>query len=95
MDSFDADHVLRGWDNDLDEARLGYPAELMRVLQPTAFLSDQLAGLDLPAEQARATRQALQAAERQSYPDQPVPPRSTAALGELLGLFSAARVAAT
>jgi flavin-dependent dehydrogenase len=70
-----ADHVLRGWDNDLDEALSGYPAELMRTLQPAAVLNDRLAGLDLPAEQARGTWQALQAAERQIYPDSP---RSTA-----------------
>jgi hypothetical protein len=42
------------------------------MLQPTAFLNDQLAGLDLPAEQALGTWQALQAAERQIYPDEPV-----------------------
>jgi hypothetical protein len=40
----------------------------MRMLQPTAFLNDQLAGLDLSAEQAHGTWQALQAAERQVYP---------------------------
>jgi flavin-dependent dehydrogenase len=66
-----ADYVLRGWDNDLDEALRGYPAELMRALQPAAFLNDQLAGLDLPAEQARGTWQALQMAERQIYPARP------------------------
>ena len=66
-----ADYVLRGWDNDLDEALRGYPAELMRVLQPAAFLNDQLAGLDLPAEQARGTWQALEIAERQIYPARP------------------------
>jgi flavin-dependent dehydrogenase len=66
-----ADYVLRGWDNDLDEALRGYPAELMRALQPAAFLNDQLAGLDLPAEQARGTWQALEIAERQIYPARP------------------------
>ena len=57
-------YVLRGWDNDLDGALRAYAAELMRMLQPTALLNDQLAGLDLPAEQAHGTWQALQAAER-------------------------------
>jgi pimeloyl-ACP methyl ester carboxylesterase len=61
------DYVLRGWDNDLDGALRAYAAELMRMLQPTALLNDQLAGLDLPAEQADGTWQALQAAERQVY----------------------------
>ncbi len=61
------DYVLRGWDNDLDGALRAYAAELMRMLQPTALLNDQLAGLDLPAEQAHGTWQALQAAERQVY----------------------------
>ena len=63
-----ADQVLRGWDNDLDGALHLYAAELTRMLQPTAYLNDELAGLDLPAEQARRTWQALQAAERQIYP---------------------------
>ena len=38
------------------------------MLQPTACLNDELAGPDLPAEQARRTWQALQATERQIYP---------------------------
>jgi flavin-dependent dehydrogenase len=66
-----ADYVLLGWDNDLDETLGGYAAELTRVLQPAAFLNDQLAGLDLPAEQARGTWQALQIAERRIYPARP------------------------
>jgi 2-polyprenyl-6-methoxyphenol hydroxylase-like FAD-dependent oxidoreductase len=45
-----ADHVLRGWDNDLDQALHLYAAELTRMLQPTAYLNDELARLDLPAE---------------------------------------------
>ena len=73
-----ADYVLRGWENDLDEALRGYAAELTRMLQPIAVLNDQLAGLDLPAEQARGTWQTLQAAERQIYPGEPASPRSTA-----------------
>lgn len=63
-----AGHVLRGWDNDLDQALHLYAAELTRMLEPTAYLNDELAGLDLPAEQARRTWQALQATERQIYP---------------------------
>jgi flavin-dependent dehydrogenase len=63
-----ADFVLRGWDHELDEALHVYAAELTRMLQPTTYLNDQLAGLDLPAEQARSTWRALQAAERQIYP---------------------------
>jgi 2-polyprenyl-6-methoxyphenol hydroxylase-like FAD-dependent oxidoreductase len=63
-----AGHVLHGWDNDLDQALDLYAAEPSRTLQPTADLNDQLAGLDLPPEQARRTWQALQATERQSYP---------------------------
>ena len=63
-----ADHVLRGWDNDLDQALHGYAAELTRVLEPTAHVNDRLAGLDLPAQQARCAWQALQATERQIYP---------------------------
>ncbi len=63
-----ADQVLRGWDNDLDEALHLYAAELTRMLQPTAYLNEELARLDLPAEQARRTWQALQATERQIYP---------------------------
>jgi flavin-dependent dehydrogenase len=62
------DHVLCGWDGDLDQALHLYAAELTRLLQPTAYLNDELAGLDLPADQARRSWQALQAAERQSYP---------------------------
>ena len=42
-----ADYLLRGWDNDLDEALRAYAAELMRMLQPTAFLNDQPARLRL------------------------------------------------
>jgi hypothetical protein len=38
------------------------------MLQPTAALNDQLAGLDLAAEQARGTWRALQAAEQRIYP---------------------------
>jgi 2-polyprenyl-6-methoxyphenol hydroxylase-like FAD-dependent oxidoreductase len=63
-----ADHVLRGWDNDLDQALHLYAAELTRMLQPTAHLNDELARLDLPAEQARRTWQALQNIERHIYP---------------------------
>ena len=63
-----ADHVLRGWDNDLDQALHRYAAELTRLLRPAADLDHELARLDLPAEQARRTWQALQAAERQIYP---------------------------
>jgi len=63
-----ADHVLRGWDHDLGQALYLYAAELTRMLQPTADINDQLAGLNLPAEQADRTWQELQAAERQSYP---------------------------
>jgi 2-polyprenyl-6-methoxyphenol hydroxylase-like FAD-dependent oxidoreductase len=63
-----ADHILRGWDNDLDQALHRYAAHLTRMLQPAAHLTEELAGLDLPAERARRTWQALQAAERQCYP---------------------------
>jgi flavin-dependent dehydrogenase len=63
-----ADHVLRGWDNDLDQALHRYASELTRRLRATAYLNDELARLDLPAEQGRRTWQALQAAERQIYP---------------------------
>jgi flavin-dependent dehydrogenase len=63
-----ADHVLRGWDNGLDQSLHRYPAELTRRLQGAADLNEKLAGLDLPAEQARRTWQALQATERQIYP---------------------------
>jgi len=62
-----ADHVLRGWDNDLDQALHLYAAELTGTPQRAAYLNDELAGLDLPAEQARRTWLALQAAERQIY----------------------------
>lgn len=64
-----ADHVLRGWDDGLDQALHLYAEEMTRTLQPTAYLNDELARLDLPAEQARHTWQALQAAERQSWAD--------------------------
>jgi flavin-dependent dehydrogenase len=63
-----ADHILRGWDSDLDQALHRYAAQLTRMLTPTAYLNEELAGLDLPAEQARRTWQALYAAERASYP---------------------------
>ena len=63
-----ADHILRGWDNDLDQALHLYAAELTRMLEPTAHLNDELARLDLPAEQARRTWQALQNIERHIYP---------------------------
>jgi flavin-dependent dehydrogenase len=72
-----ADHVLRGWDNDLDQALHLYAAELTRVLRPTAYLNDKLAGLDLPAEQARRTWQALQATEGQIYPATSLAPQSS------------------
>jgi hypothetical protein len=38
------------------------------MLEPTAHLNDELARLDLPAEQARRTWQALQNIERHIYP---------------------------
>jgi 2-polyprenyl-6-methoxyphenol hydroxylase-like FAD-dependent oxidoreductase len=63
-----ANHVRHGWDDDLDQALQLYAAELTRLLRPTTNLNDELAGLQLPAEQARRTWQALQAAERQIYP---------------------------
>jgi 2-polyprenyl-6-methoxyphenol hydroxylase-like FAD-dependent oxidoreductase len=63
-----AGHVLRGWDSDLDQALHRYAAQLTRLLQPTAYLNDELARLDLPPDQARRTWQELDAAERQSYP---------------------------
>jgi flavin-dependent dehydrogenase len=63
-----AGHVLRGWDNDLDQALDRYAAQLTRMLRPAAHLNHQLAGLDLAANRARRTWQALQATERQSYP---------------------------
>jgi flavin-dependent dehydrogenase len=63
-----ADHVLRGWDNDLDQALHGYAAELTGTLRQAAYLNNQLARLDLPADQARRTWQELQTTERQSHP---------------------------
>lgn len=72
-----AEHVLRGWDNDLDEVLHRYAAELTRMLRPAAYLNDELAGLDLPADQARRTWQALQAAERQIYPATSLPTKSS------------------
>jgi flavin-dependent dehydrogenase len=60
-----ADHALRGWDHDLDQALRCYAIDLGRLLAPTAQLNDQLAGLDQPAPHARLILQALWAAEHQ------------------------------
>ena len=59
-----AEHVLQGWDQNLDQALRRYAADLTCLMRPAAEFNYQLAGLDLPAEQARATWQALQAAEQ-------------------------------
>ena len=59
----------------LDQALRLYAAELTRMLQPTALLDHQLAGLNLPAEQARRAWQALQATERPTYPAAALAPR--------------------
>jgi flavin-dependent dehydrogenase len=60
-----AEHVLRGWDHDLDQALRCYAADLIRLLAPTAELNDQLAGLDQPTTRTRAALHALWAAEHQ------------------------------
>jgi flavin-dependent dehydrogenase len=62
-----ADHIIRGWDGDLDRALQLYAAEVIRQLAPAAYLNEELAGLDLPAPQAIRTWQALQATERQGH----------------------------
>jgi flavin-dependent dehydrogenase len=59
-----AEHVLRGWDQNLDQALHRYATALTSLMRPTAELNYQLAGLDLPAEQAHTTWHALQAAEQ-------------------------------
>jgi 2-polyprenyl-6-methoxyphenol hydroxylase-like FAD-dependent oxidoreductase len=60
-----AGHVLQGWDSDLDESLRAYSAALTRLLQPTADLNHQLAGLDLPADATLTTWLALAAAEHE------------------------------
>lgn len=45
------------------------PPALTSLMRPTAELNYQLAGLDLPAEQAHTTWQALQAAEQYTAKD--------------------------
>ena len=62
-----AGHIRRGWDDDLDQALQRYAAELTGLLQPAADLNDKLAGLDLPADQARRTWLALQATEQSPH----------------------------
>jgi hypothetical protein len=48
----------------LDQALRRYATALTSLMRPTAELNYQLAGLDLPTEQAHTTWQALQAAEQ-------------------------------
>ena len=59
-----AEHLLQGWDQNLDQALHRYATALRSLMRPTAELNYQLAGLDLPTEQAHTTWQALQAAEQ-------------------------------
>ena len=75
-----AEHVLRGWDHDLDQALRCYAADLVRLLAPTAALNDQLAGLDQSAARTRAALHALWAASTRSPPAAcgTRPPRRTA-----------------
>ena len=61
------DHILCGWDGDLTDTLRTYAAELQRILRPTSDLNDQLARLDLPADQMLDTWRALQAAEQELH----------------------------
>lgn len=71
------DHILAGWDQDLDEALLRYAAALTDHLRPVAELNDALATLDLPPAHARAAWRAMALAENNQTSNSPPqrPPR--------------------